>query len=366
MGAVADGQRTAVAVMAGHLPFEQEQKARALYSALEHERFDIAEDLVTKFGTDVNFSFDSYGTGLEPEPLLAKFVSQSSQQKQIDFLLKKGADPNKIIEAAVRGRSEYLPFFKEYGVDFNAPNENGATALHLAVTNYYNTVMLLKLGARPTLKDAQGNTPYQQAFRLLSEKGWGETINSDLVKVITYYERNLFPVSVRTENGPFVTTQTARIMFPKEVEAVTFKEHNEVLALATQQKIYAPTEEKGLSYYGMQLDDFSQLKTILTDGFSVNPVQVKKNISRAWHQSMPDKERAWYLESKPEELPVPVIIKLSLPKERWNEKYISASRIAEVTVFLEINEIADWYKVTLQDGELVFSPAPSALIPMVP
>ena len=137
-------------------------------------------------------------------------------------------------------------------------------------------------------------------------------------------------------------------------------------------------ENKESFYRGMRLEKLDDIKNLLINGLEVN----KSNYSDKIHASLQISIPLWYATMGSENLPVLIQIPATevlhsyapeaFPTEdRYAPKAfqtgeecvfrrdIPASFISNIWVFLEVEGKPDWYKVTLEDGELVFTLATS-------
>lgn len=140
--------------------------------------------------------------------------------------------------------------------------------------------------------------------------------------------------------------------------------------------IYIPTtlnSEEEVMYRGMRLYQLTSVKYILEHGIKythVSKAMHDKIFFSGWVYRAAD--FATYASMEQEFLPT--IIKFTVPPYRdniykridvWGFDYfywgqdIPASNIQDVMVLFEVNGTPGWYKVTLENGELVFTPAPS-------
>jgi uncharacterized protein len=92
------------------------------------------------------------------------------------LLLSAGADPNAqdsskygytpLIYAASLGQTEKARVLFDCGAEVNATNKAGQTALHLAVYHPEIIPLLLSAGANPSVRDDYRETPVERAIRL--------------------------------------------------------------------------------------------------------------------------------------------------------------------------------------------------------
>ncbi|MBO4675904.1 MAG: hypothetical protein J5601_07480, partial [Elusimicrobiaceae bacterium] len=143
--------------------------------------------------------------------------------------------------------------------------------------------------------------------------------------------------------------------------------------------VYVPealnTAEESV-FRGLKLYNLASIQNILTNGLEYDRVATgmedkiyfSGGVYRAagyitWHKSKYSPYNV-----------IPTLVRLALPADRsdiyahsilWAFDYyyqvrnIPASYIQDVMVFLEVDGKPDWYKVTLEDGELIFTPAHS-------
>jgi uncharacterized protein len=138
-----------------------------LMSAAAKGKFDEVRSLL-KAGTDVNDMDASGWTALI-------YASQVSNGEMVKLLLQCGANPGvrtltnqTAIMAAATGYpdpEEKISLLAAAGCDINAQDEEGATALMLAVSSPWdveNVTALLKLGAKTSVRDKHGLTALDQ------------------------------------------------------------------------------------------------------------------------------------------------------------------------------------------------------------
>ena len=349
---------TAVAVKM--LPeYAQPDAIADMFNALNGEDFQTAEQLLKK-GVDINAVTEKSEASFRN--LLTDFLVRNNKKKQIVWLLEHGANPNKILfegitimhYVAAWGKAEYFPILKKYGADFNIQNAFKQTPLHEAINNFRNTETLVRLGADPSIRDVVGNTPYDRAVKTLRGK-FSIGAGNEVPKVIEYYENFIFPVTVAqsTEAGIATTVQTARFMWPSEVQ--------EALAVEKEVKLYMPEafyQKDVAAYQGITLNHLVELQRILTIG--LEPARVQSSAIGALSYAVPSIE----LEAlETEAASIPVIVKIPATGEDLTEQHIPSDMLSDVMAFLSIGGKPGWYKVTLQDGDLIFTPAPTKAVP---
>ncbi len=175
-------------------------------------------------------------------------------------------------------------------------------------------------------------------------------------------------------NSPVLS---ARILKPIELHRNISLEKS--LQLYMPEAFYLPDEA---AYRGMRLDEWDELKNLLINGLQVGRthygmIYTAKFAAAALSYAVPDHEMCVY-ESLLEEdefrltviTKIPLtseVLSLSVPDHRtgWLTfgKDIPAFMISDVMIFLEINGKPDWYKVTLEEGNLLLTPAPSKKVP---
>lgn len=171
-------------------------------------------------------------------------------------------------------------------------------------------------------------------------------------------------VSVRRANpapGGVTGVLPARILNYKELHS--FLHH--------ERQIYVPlsfAKSKTGLYRGMQLENLDDVKNLLINGMEVS--KTAKNAIFA--DSRLPVNMSYALPDPYEESSFPVLVRIKLtkpflkrnPPAHLNTQWIfpddiPAAMLPDVMVFLEIGGEPGWYKVTLENGELVFTPAPS-------
>ena len=112
--------------------------------------------------------------------LLLRAAGRSDLFSAIDWLLKHKADPNITDPETGQGalhrivQKSLLPEFiakefKKAHANFNLRDAQGNTPLHV-ITVWHDIEMLLKCGADPTIRNAQGRTPEEEIiYRLLND-----------------------------------------------------------------------------------------------------------------------------------------------------------------------------------------------------
>ena len=142
------------------------------------------------------------------------------------------------------------------------------------------------------------------------------------------------------------------------------------------------TQTDQVLYRGLRLHNTEELKNILAEGMRIdkthhNMIFVSPNVSVAMEYMFPRLAAQLFGNDSPVALPVLVKIpvtprllqenpplkpEVDFGGRRIFEKDILADDIAEVAVYVKINNVHGWYTVTLENGELVFTPAPAATI----
>ena len=318
------------------------------YRALKDGDLETAQNLLDENGKEMLSSNDIYF-------LCTNLLRRPGHEKQITFLLQNGLDPNRILlniplihHAVLHEEFAYLPILKKYGADFNIQSGiSKSTPLHWAIYHYNTTKELIKLGADPTIPNAKGNTPAQQAH-LEFDKADAQ-VQEEIAKVENYYYHALY--SFKTKAGSSKITQKARVLFPSEVLSYV-KADGRVL----MPKDFSITDD--YFYQGLQVEYVSDLKTIVKDGLVVTGETLPQALNRA----LPTQEDVETLEDEPTKLRIPVVVRtLFSTRATLDDTHISPASIADVMIFWELNGQPGWYRVTLQrNGELLFSPVQTA------
>lgn len=159
------------------------------------------------------------------------------------------------------------------------------------------------------------------------------------------------------------TKTSVRLVPPRKVYPLLYK--------IEEQKMFVPRDfvnQTQALYRGMAITDIDELKNILVNGLETTKTNYKKKIFTAY-----DPLTA-VLYAQPshrfsENANLPILIKI--PVTPALEQYapqrfetaqafrqnIPADAISDVWILLEVNKKADWYKVVLEDGEIVLFPA---------
>ncbi len=149
-----------------------------------------------------------------------------------------------------------------------------------------------------------------------------------------------------------------------------------------EMKLFVPqpfTQTENVFYRGLRLQNTEELKNILARGMEIDKTHhemifVSPNVSVAMEYMFP---RWWGVETSEDALPVLVKIPATeqlltenppeIPSEDFGGRRIfynniPANNISDVAVYADVNGTSGWYTVTLNDGELVFTPAPAETI----
>jgi len=124
-----------------------------LHRAAQGGYLDVAK-LLIEHGADVN-SFDKYNGSVGTFDIAGRImdiaISFCSDEEIVKLLLGSGAKLNntELHSAAAKGDAELTKLFVEYGVDFNAVDKKGHTALYYAAKYGYKSVaeVLIAAGA---------------------------------------------------------------------------------------------------------------------------------------------------------------------------------------------------------------------------
>lgn len=162
---------------------------------------------------------------------------------------------------------------------------------------------------------------------------------------------------------PLPHKSTIRLVPPRQVYPLLYK--------LGEHKIFIPREfvnaTKSL-YRGMTLTDIDKLKNILVNGLEINKSNFKEGIFTAYDPltAILYAQPTHFYDKKAD---IPVLIKIPITPfleqctsiqfetARAFRQNIPASAISDVWILLEVNKKADWYRVILEDGEIVLFPA---------
>lgn len=170
---------------------------------------------------------------------------------------------------------------------------------------------------------------------------------------------------------------SARIIKPSELhENISLVES---LQLYMPDAFYVPGDA---AYRGMRLDDMDDLKNLLANGLETSHTAYDEGIyaanspAVALSYAIPSYDSCIYESFLGGEFPIPVITKIPLTKELLQTnapghskgwlvfgKDLPKEMISDVIVFLEIDGKPDWYRVTLEQEKIFFTPAPSSKVP---
>ena len=125
-------------------------------------------------------------------------------------------------------------------------------------------------------------------------------------------------------------------------------------------------ENKESFYRGMRLGKLDDVKNLLINGLEISKCHYGKKIyfspnpaTSLWYATMGMEPTFTVLVQVPV---TPTVRSCTWETSEIDEivfrRDVPASFISNVWVFLEVNGKSDWYKVTLENGELVFTPTP--------
>lgn len=138
-----------------------------LHLASSEGHLDVVKYLIEEKKVDVNVG-DRHGN----TPLFEAQVGE--HQEVVDYIKSKGGsliagndETNGLCDAVFADDIENVREMIKGGVDVNAPNQQGSTALHIAALNGRLTLVeeLLKNGAQVNITNRWGYTPLQDAIR---------------------------------------------------------------------------------------------------------------------------------------------------------------------------------------------------------
>ena len=143
--------------------------------------------------------------------------------------------------------------------------------------------------------------------------------------------------------------------------------------------LYLPlvlNSEERAFYRGLHLNNLEAVKNILENGIELNEVSeetARETGPKIYFSGYPRRVVRFSTKDDDAHNWLPTVIRFELPS--WYTVYehkllggykdyivrqnIPARYVMDVMVFLEVNGKPDWYKATLENGELVFTPAPS-------
>ena len=138
-----------------------------------------------------------------------------------------------------------------------------------------------------------------------------------------------------------------------------------------ERKMFVPQDfvnRTNALYRGMAITDLDELKNILTNGLETDKSYHHKKIFTAYEPltAVLYAQPTHRFNAKAD-LPVLIKIPLTPALEQYTSdrfetarafrQNIPAQAISDVWIFLEVNKKADWYKATLENGEIVLLPA---------
>ena len=132
------------------------------------------------------------------------------------------------------------------------------------------------------------------------------------------------------------------------------------------------TEERSF-YRGFNLNNLQAVKNILENGIEIDKVS-EKTEEKIYFSGYARRAMQFSVRGDGDEYNLlPTMVRFNVPT--WTNVYIHkllcglkdyivhnnirVGNIRDVMVFLEVNGKPGWYKVTLENGELIFTPAPS-------
>lgn len=141
----------------------------AMCARNENQRFVLSKYVVT-LPTDAEIELLLKETIPQTElGMLLFLASNAGRTFFVDFLLKKGVDPNTtiqnrscLIEASENGRKSVVELLLKHGADVNFSDEDGNTSLMLSCANGYYDIasLLLKHKASVNARNKQGSTAF--------------------------------------------------------------------------------------------------------------------------------------------------------------------------------------------------------------
>ena len=143
--------------------------------------------------------------------------------------------------------------------------------------------------------------------------------------------------------------------------------------------LYLPlalNSEERAFYRGLHLNNLEAVKNILENGIELNEVSeetASETGPKIYFSGYPRRVVRFSTKDDDAHNLLPTIIRFELPswytvyehkllggyKDYITRQNIPARYVMDAMVFLEVDGKPDWYKVTLENGELVFTPAPS-------
>lgn len=200
--------------------------------------------------------------------------------------------------------------------------------------------------------------------RALAQAGTTSTVPLTVktLKIVNLPARPSVHILLNVPPAPRVK-HSIRLLPPRQVSPLLYKpgEHT----------MFIPRDfvnQTQALYRGMAITGIDELKNILTNGLEVNKSNHKQKIFTAY-----DPLTA-VLYAQPTHrfnanANLPVLIKIPLtpaleqyapetfPTAQAFRQNIPADAISDVWILLEVNKKTDWYKVSLQDGEIILFPA---------
>ena len=183
------------------------------------------------------------------------------------------------------------------------------------------------------------------------------------IKITNLPGEPLVKLGGAVDNAPAVLS--ARLLDGEALYAGIFPQTRQMIVPSALTR-----REKAAVYRGMYMADLKNVGNLLINGLEIN----KSDAYPGEIYTTPFLRMALgYAVPKPGVKPeIPVLVRIRLTTELLDKKAsvswgaervfykaIPASFLSDVMVFLEVNGKPDWYKVTLENGELIFTPAPS-------
>ena len=231
-----------------------------LHIAAENGSIEIAE-LLLKYGSDLYVKNKEGKT-----PLDIAIASENPKSFLVEDLLhgrmKDYSLENELLKVIRRGNNQKAIELLTNSIDINAKLSSTKTLLHIAVqeNNIEIVKFLLKHGANPNAKDANGNTPLHE---VMSEFFLYEQSSKIIVKLLLEYGAD---INIKNKYGE--TLLDVVLIKSKKYYRLIIREFIEFL-LDNGAKFNKPEAE---IIYAVLTNDIAKVKSLLEKGVDVNTV----------------------------------------------------------------------------------------------